>query len=226
MTEKKIKIAIPAEIQNVPNYLAALTALGAEPLLVQPDCRAEDFDGLLLPGGVDVDPSSYHRENVACGETNVDLDRWQLGVLDKFVQLKKPVFGICRGHQVINVYFGGTLIQHVPHAERHAWGEGTPGDKVHMGKAHEGSYIAKLYGTEFPHNSAHHQAADIVGNGLRVVEYSDDGLVEASFHESLPIWSVQWHPERMCFAHQRNDTVDGSLVISFFLDQVRKWNEK
>lgn len=220
--EKKLRIAIPAPESDIPNYLAALRALGAEPVPVDAECSADGFDGLLLPGGVDVDPANYHRANVACGTTKPSLDAWQLTVLDRFVKQQKPVFGICRGHQVINVYFGGTLIQHVPGAERHARDAGASVDKVHMSHAEPGSFLAQLYGTNFAINSAHHQASDDVAPVLHVVQHSDDGLVEAAVHQSLPVWSVQWHPERMCFAHKRSDTVDGSLVLQFFLDRVKE----
>ena len=68
-------------------------------------------------------------------------------------------------------------------------------------------------------NSSHHQAIEHTGKGLRAVMYSGDGVIEAAEHDSLPVWSVQWHPERMCFRHRRDDTVDGSLIFRFFLDQ-------
>lgn len=223
MDERKLRIAIPAPETDVLNYIAAMLALGAEPVLVDAACSAEQYDGLLLPGGVDVDPSYYHRENVACGTLKPELDAWQFAVLDKFVKLGKPVFGICRGHQVINVYFGGTLIQHVPNAHLHARDAGVPKDKVHISHADYGSYLAKIYGTDFYTNSAHHQASEIIGQGLHVVQHSAEGIVEAAYHEILPVWSVQWHPERMCFAHQRSDTVDGSLVLKFFLDRVKEY---
>lgn len=222
MNDRKLRIAIPAPEQDVPNYVAAMKALGAEPVLVTDDCDASTYDGLLLPGGVDVDPTYYNRANVACGTIRPELDACQFAVLDKFVKLGKPVLGICRGHQVINVYFGGTLIQHIPCANLHARDAGIPQDKVHISHAEPDSYIAGLYGTDFFINSAHHQASEIIGQGLKVVQHSDEGIVEAAYHENFPVWSVQWHPERMCFAHQRNDTVDGSLVLQFFLDQVKK----
>ena len=71
-------------------------------------------------------------------------------------------------------------------------------------------------------NSSHHQAVDIPGKGFRTVMQSEDGVTEAMQHESLPIWSVQWHPERMCFGFRREDTADGSGVFRFFLEQCRE----
>ena len=74
-------------------------------------------------------------------------------------------------------------------------------------------------------NSSHHQGVDRPGNGLRVVLRAQDGVIEAMEHETLPVWCVQFHPERMCFKHQRDDTVDGSLLFRFFLDQCKRKSE-
>ena len=143
----------------------------------------------------------------------------QLRTLDWFFRAGKPVFGICRGHQVINVYFGGTLIQNLPTWETHKWEEATDRDRAHETDAEPGSWIAGIYGTRFSTNSAHHQGVDVAGKGLIVDQRAPDGVVEAMHHESAPLWCVQWHPERMCYAHRREDTVDGSLVLSWFLDR-------
>ena len=225
MCNNNIRIAIPAPEKDVPNYLDALRALGATPVLVNPDCDAAAFDGLLLPGGVDVDPLRYGCENTA-SHVDPDLDAWQWKVLEKFVALSKPVFGICRGHQLINVYFGGTLIQHIDCADRHAQDAGTHIDKVHATHADPGRFIAELYGTNFSTNSSHHQAVDRLGKGLCIVQRSAEGIAEAMYHVVLPVWSVQWHPERMCFAFRRDDTADGSIVLKWFLEKCaqRKTN--
>ena len=212
MSEEPLKIAIPGRDGDVINYTIAMMMLGAQPVTVWDEWNVEDFDGLLLPGGVDVHPGRYGQENVACGTIDEALDAIQFEIADAFIKAGKPVLGICRGHQLLNVYFGGTLIQDLENADHHKW---TPeGDRVHDTTADEGSFIAGIYGTAFPVNSAHHQ-------GLKAVQYSDDGVVEAMYHETLPVISVQWHPERMCFDHQREDTVNGSLVLSYFLDMCR-----
>lgn len=216
MSKDVLKIAIPGRDGDVINYTIAMMMLGAQPVVVWDEWNAEDFDGLLLPGGVDVHPGRYGQENVACGTIDEALDEIQFSIADAFIKAGKPVMGICRGHQLLNVYFGGTLIQDLSNADYHKW---TPeGDRVHETAAVEDSFIAELYGTEFAVNSAHHQAVDALGEGLRVIQHSDDGVIEAMYHESLPVISVQWHPERMCFDHQRDDTVDGSAVLRYFLD--------
>lgn len=178
--------------------------------------RVENYDGLLIPGGWDVNPMRYGQENDGSIFVMNCLDDLQFDVLDKFVNSKKPVLGICRGHQLINVYFGGTLIQDLPTSYRHFYDENKQ-DRVHRCIAAQDSWLSKLYGTEFPHNSCHHQAVDRPGEGLLVDSYClEDGTVEAIHHTSLPVFGVQWHPERMCLVHEREDTVNGLAVFQFF----------
>lgn len=213
------RILIPEIETAVTNYENALKGSGAEPIVItSAEFDVDDFDGLLLPGGADIDPARYGQENIASEGVNERRDELQFQVLDAFVRAKKPVFGICRGHQVINVYFGGTLIQNLDSSERHSRMGGCE-DKAHSGTAEEGSFLADIYGHTFSVNSSHHQAVERAGEGLQIAMLSDDGVVEALKHVELPIWSVQWHPERICFAHRREDTVDGSLVLRFFVDR-------
>lgn len=239
---KNPRIAIPEINQNVKNYVNAAAAAGMEPVVISIQTeqlsskeqqeyldyskfKAEDFDGLLLPGGVDIDPSRYGQENHGSTMVNEKLDELQFDILDDFVKKGKPVFGICRGHQVINVYFGGTMIQHLPTAFRHARKLEEP-DKVHDCIARPGSWLAELYGTKFTHNSAHHQAVDLCGQNLVVDSHCpEDGTIEAMHHEILPVYSVQWHPERMCLDWERNDTVNGLLALQFFCSVCRSFQK-
>ena len=204
------------------NYFETLRALGAAPAEYAATDDPARFDGLLLPGGVDIDPARYGRENTACGEIDAALDELQFSVLGAFIRAGRPVFGICRGHQLINAFFGGTLIQNLPSWPRHKWDEVTDADRAHDSEAIRDSWIAAIYGASFRVNSAHHQGVETVGDGLVVDQRSDDGVVEAMHHERLPVWSVQWHPERMCLSRAREDTVDGSRVIAFFIEQCRR----
>ena len=216
-----MKIAIPTNRpQAVVNYVDALTQAGA-----QADAgRAfdpEEYDGLLLPGGWDVNPARYGKERIPEETIDDDLDAVQFPVLESFLKAGKPVLGICRGHQLLNVAFGGTLIQHIPGAEKHtSLPEG--GDNVHAIRIRTDSFLYPLYGAGCRVNSSHHQAIETPGTELRVTALSEDGVAEAVEHESLPVWGVQFHPERMCFRFRREDTADGSDVIRFFLEQCRK----
>ena len=220
MIEQKKRVAVPVLAgMSCDNYLAALRETGMEAVVVTDAALdVSAFDGLLSPGGVDIHPERYGQAVNGTEKTNRALDELQLAVLDAFVKAGKPVLGICRGHQLINVYFGGTLIQNLPMRRRHARDEGSDQDKVHMNAAAAGSWIDALYGPSLSTNSSHHQAVDRAGEGLIVDARSDDGVVEAMHHESLPIYSVQWHPERMSYALRRSDTVDGSGIFRVFMN--------
>ncbi len=227
------RIAIPEINQDVRNYTGAVAAAGMEPVVISvqseqmkknyqqeyldySEFRVKAYDGLLIPGGWDINPCRYGEENRGSIMIMDALDELQFSMLDDFVTVGKPVLGICRGFQIINVYFGGTMIQHLSTAFRHFRKLDEP-DKAHGCIAAEGSWLAKLYGTKFTHNSAHHQAVDRLGEGLVIDSRCDkDGTVEALHHTSLPIYAVQWHPERMCLELTRDDTVNGLPVFQFF----------
>ena len=212
------RIAIPVpDLARYANYADVLSALGALPVGVGADVDAEGFDGLLLPGGGDIAPSRYGQADAGCLYVDPALDDMQFAALGAFVKAGRPVLGICRGHQLVNVYFGGTLIQHLAQAAAHSRGGGSE-DRVHATTAVPGSVLCGLYGEAFRVNSSHHQGVDRLGEGLAVTQYSADGVVEALEHERLPILCMQWHPERMCLAHARSDTVDGSAVVGYFLE--------
>lgn len=215
-----LRIAIPTNRpQAVTNYLHALTMTGAHGETGR-EFSPDQYDGLLLPGGCDVNPARYGKEPIPQEIIDDDQDALQFDVLARFLEAKKPVLGICRGHQLLNVAFGGTLIQDLQGAEKH---KSLPSgeDNVHPVRAERNSFLYRIYGSGFRVNSSHHQGVDLPGKGLRGVLYAEDGVTEAIEHDSLPVWGVQWHPERMCFLHQRDDTVDGSLIFRFFLEQCR-----
>ena len=222
MSNATLNIAVPVlPGADIANYLRALEHLGAKGVVFHAPDGIEACDGLLLPGGWDADPALYGQENTACQGVNRELDRLQMRALEAFARAEKPVLGICRGLQMINVGFGGTLIQHLPTAADHSRDAGSDQDKVHQTRAEAGSFLDALYGARFTTNSSHHQAVDRLGEGLRAVQWADDGVVEAIVHDRLPVWGVQWHPERMCFEHRRADTVDGARVIDMFLQKCR-----
>lgn len=221
-TALKIAIPIPPE-DRYPNYFAAMEAFGAEGVKAPRDVDPAGFDGLLLPGGDDVDPRQYGQEMAGAVDPDPALDALQLSVIDRFYRAGKMIFGICRGHQLLNVYFGGTLIQDLKNGKLHDWDEGKSSDKAHETRALSGSWLEKIYGEKFPTNSAHHQAVDRLGKGLTVDQYALDGIIEGMHHESGHVYSVQWHPERMCLKHQRDDTVDGGAVLRWFLEKCRSF---
>lgn len=176
-----------------------------------------DYDGLLLCGGSDVHPRRFGQD--IDGSRNIDeaRDAAELALFKAFFDAGKPIMGICRGHQVINIALGGTLIQDIPTAERHI-------RRNDMAQAHfvtsvKKSFLSDIYGEKFSVNSSHHQALDKLGKGLSAIAISsDDGYNEAIIHNDLPIFGVQWHPEKMCFSARREDTVDGRYIIEHFVN--------
>ena len=218
------RIAIPVlsrdPERDFANYFAALRHSGAEPVAVGRDFDIDDLDGLLLPGGGDIDPCYYGQARLTeCGEPDRDLDALQFAVLDAFVRARKPVLGVCRGHQLVNVHFRGTLFQHLDTAGDHTRRDGA--DNVHATRVEPDSRLFRVYGAEPTVNSSHHQGVDRPGDGLRVVQRAADGVVEALEHESLPILCVQWHPERMRGGFWREGLADGDKLFEAFVNRCR-----
>lgn len=214
-----MRVAVAALPDTGNNYIAALEGVGLEAIkTLDPEAEAA-CAALLLPGGGDVEPSLYGHENQGSRDIDRALDDRQLAMLERFLRAGKPVLGICKGMQLLNVRFGGTLIQHLAVSDTHAWSEG---DRVHLCRAAEGSLLRTLYGREFSVNSLHHQAVAAVGKGFRLTAWAPDGTAEAMEHESLPLIGVQFHPERMCFGKARPDTVDGSAIFRYFQKMLEK----
>jgi putative glutamine amidotransferase len=137
-------------------------------------------------------------------------------LLKAFVDAGKPVLGICRGHQLINVFFGGSLHQDLPEKSLHTNQQDLY--ITHCITAKDNSMLCKLYGPSFVVNSSHHQAVDRLGNDLTATAYWNDTYIEGFEHCSQRIYGVQWHPERMCVNEKRADTVDGIKIFEWFLN--------
>lgn len=199
-------VYIYGEAESFPNYRRAVEAAGGRAVFGRKR-RSLLGDALLLPGGGDLEPWRYGQANAASRNLDPERDEAELALLQDFTAAGKPVLGICRGLQTVNVFFGGTLAQDIP-------GHGARGgaDGLHP--------VRRAPGTPMPLsggwvNSAHHQAADRLGSGLRAVQWAEDGVVEALRHERLPVWAVQWHPERL------GDPVPGRRLMEAFLNLGR-----
>ena len=162
---------------------------------------ANEFDGFICTGGDDVDPSIYGEEkHPKCGTIESARDVFELSLLNKVTALDKPVMGICRGIQIMNVALGGTLWQDIPSQ----WSE--PNGTVHFVRNEtndprhhvtvSGSLLELLGEKTVVTNSYHHQAVKTPGDGLTVCGVNEDGMIEAIEHTELSFYkAVQWHPE-------------------------------
>lgn len=213
------RIQISGDAGQMDNYIRAVRALGGLPVPGYAPAPDPTCDGLLLCGGGDIEPSRYGQDMAGSFPPDLPRDEAEFALIAAFRAAGKPIFGICRGMQILNVAFGGDMIQHLPAGCRpfHCGRE----DRVHAVRAAEGSLLFHLYGKLFAVNSFHHQAVDRLGEGLIPTAWSESGVVEALEHTSLPILGVQYHPERMSFDLRRADTVDGEPLLAHFMDLCR-----
>lgn len=188
-------VLIAGKKEMTKNYRNALDLLGITydiSLKANAD-TLNKYDALLLPGGADIEPSLFGQNNLGSREIDVGCDVSQLALLHHFVLAQKPVLGICKGLQLINVYFGGSIIQDLPGKDMH---ESSSKDVFHDTYLRPGCFLESLYSGTLRVNSAHHQGIGALGHGLRILQLSPDQTVEALCHPTLPILGVQWHPER------------------------------
>jgi putative glutamine amidotransferase len=208
-------------------YVAALRAAGARTALLPP-CQpagAEEllapFDGLLLAGGGDIEPARYGAaDHPHQFEIDPDRDELELELARAAVDGGVPTLGICRGFQLLNVAFGGTLVQHLPELDGQS--DHPAGNQVqhrdeamqalHGLRVEPGSRLAEALGrVEAEGLSHHHQGLDRLGDGFRPVAWAPDGLVEGIEREQGWTVGVLWHPESTAAA----DPVQQRLLRAF-----------
>src|SRR5574340_300519 len=216
------------------NVLVLMTpAIEAESMVRRSDIRlyhyAEALDALVLQGGADMAPSTYGEEPRDPEWAGDKVrDRYEIELFESFVGKGKPVLGICRGCQLINVAFGGSLYQdiatQVPGALNHR-DSSQYEKKFHLARFVPGTALAKLYPNrpEALVNSIHHQAVNQLGRGLIVeAQAVPDGIVEAvRWRGPSYVMGVQWHPEFMFGPGMDASYLDGSPILTEFLDAAR-----
>ncbi len=203
-------------------YVSTLADAGATPFIIpllddMVTLRAiyDELDGVFLCGGVDMDPSSYgESKHYLCGATDADRDATEMQLVRWAIQEKKPVFGVCRGVQVINVACGGTLHQDlasaIPQSIKHDYfpvqGRYERHLLTHSIKVDEASQLGRLLGVRaIKVNSMHHQAIERIGNGLVSTAWAPDGVIEGIESSSNRHYmvGVQWHPEELAATDPR-----------------------
>jgi len=211
------KVLISCTTHDAACYQTALKSLNIEPVLSDKIENEQDYAGLLLPGGGDISPIFYHRRNLGSKDICITEDIIQLLLFHRFFENRKPILGICKGMQLINVALGGSLLQTLPTEKMHIWHKG---DNYHKTVLLSGSVLHKLYGEELFVNSAHHQAVHTLGNNLIATQYAYDGTIEAIEHNSLPVLGLQWHPERLCDNSRSKDFANGRLIFEWFASKL------
>jgi putative glutamine amidotransferase len=200
-------------------YVAALVAAGARVTLLppaQPGAAAEllaRFDGLLLAGGGDIEPARYGAaDHPAQYGMDPDRDELELELATAAVAMGVPVLGICRGVQLLNVAFGGTLVQHLPDGDGRIAHRDQAKQAMHDVEMERGSRLAEALGqTRATCRSHHHQGLDRIGDGFRPVAWAPDGLVEGIERDRGWTVGVLWHPESTA----ASDPVQHRLLRSF-----------
>ena len=189
-------------------YVESILRAGGNPVLLPPtedeeltEDLAEMMDGLLIPGGVDMSPCFYGESPVPqVVATDRRMDLFEIRLVRLVRAMGKPILGICRGHQLLNVAFGGTLYQDIPTqfegAHCHYQRSDLRSELFHGVTAEDGSAIAMMMGaTQFDVNTFHHQAVRDVAPGFEATAWSEDNMVEGIEADDGRIIGVQWHPE-------------------------------
>lgn len=212
---------------DMANYVARP---GVLPILIPELPKAKklatikELDGLVLQGGSDLAPETYNEKPIGRWLGDAIRDEYELELIDLFLKAGKPVLGICRGFQLMNAFYGGSLYQdidtQIPTDIKHR--DAQEYDHVHHEiRFVQGSFLEQLHQEELNPmvNSVHHQAVKELGKGLLPQAYSkEDDFLEAFIHQSEApgkIMGVQWHPE---FFHTLGDKlIDPNKIIDTFL---------
>jgi putative glutamine amidotransferase len=232
-----VSAEIPPSWVMSQRYILTLTAAGAIPWLIPLVDDAtlrgvyERLDAVFLPGGADIDPATYGADpHPLCDKTDRDRDRVEVALARWALEDEKPVLGVCRGMQLINVAAGGSLYRDIadelPGALKHDYfpfrGQSFARDYLaHEVRVTEGTRLAELMGAgSLRVNSMHHQGVKTLGRGLRPTAVAPDGLVEAIEGDREGyLLAVQWHPEALTDNDPRT-----RAIFSDFIAAAAEWS--
>ena len=216
------------------DYVEAILRAGGIPFIIPFNEELESIremvehvDGVILSGGHDVNPYNYGEDPLLkIGEVFPERDVFDMEIYKTAVKFNKPVFGICRGFQIINVVNGGSLYQDLSYADfvklKHDQ-QDNPSQATHFVKFEEGTFLRDILGEESKVNSFHHQILKDVAPGFKVVAKSPDGVVESiqKITEDCFVVGVQWHPEMLSVKYE-----DSQKVFDEFVKEVEKRKSK
>lgn len=199
-------IDYPSQAVNE-DYIDAVMKAGGVPILLpicdeeMIDAQLNCIDGLIVCGGIDINPLFYHENcQFEQSESSFRRDSYELKLIQKCAQKKIPILGICRGQQMINIAFKGTLYQDnkmlSPSVMQHQQQERKE-YPIHSIQIEKDSFLYPLLGESYYVNSLHHQSIHQLAAGFRVIAKADDQIIEAIQHNKFNIWGVQFHPEMM-----------------------------
>jgi len=220
------------------SYVSAVLAANGNPLVVPYGAKYEDItelaliaDGLLLPGGGDIEPAHYGQDlHEKTENVSKERDELELSLVKAFLEKRKPIFGVCRGAQILNVAMGGSLCSDIEcetNEPLHHWkkeglsaADQFPEDS-HSIEIEDDSVLAEFFGLkETVVNSLHHQSIKAVASGLRIGARSNDGIIEGieSVHMNERwLLGVQWHPEAILERHPEN-----KILFERFIEASRR----
>lgn len=214
----------------LPGYMDGVTQAGGAPVILPLTDDAatlsqlvDTCDGILVTGGQDVSPALYGEAvRPECQELCPERDRMEQVLLELAFRADKPLFGICRGIQILNAALGGTLYQDLPAqhpsgVEHHMT---PPYDRLgHTVSFPAGSPLEQVIGRrDMPVNSYHHQAIKDLASSLLPMAFTEDGIIEAVFMPDRKfVWAVQWHPE-FCYKVDENSR----KLFSAFVEAARQ----
>lgn len=222
----KYRVAVTyREPEKLGAYVNALSSCGIEAIPLLPDRKhsIDEFNGLLLSGGTDINPYLYGQERIAVtDEPDCLRDEMEKQLLKEALVSNLPILAICRGMQLFNVFYGGTLIQHLNNSDKHHHRFSDDiFSAVHSVNIQPKTRLAEICGSGLHTvNSRHHQGIQKLGAGLIASAISYDGLIEAIEDPNKYFAvAVQWHPEDRI----KNVPKDAAIVTSF-VNAVRNWS--
>ncbi|HOP30204.1 MAG TPA: gamma-glutamyl-gamma-aminobutyrate hydrolase family protein [Spirochaetota bacterium] len=208
------------------DYIDAVYESGAIPVLIPPleniaiiDHILSGLDGIIITGGDDISPALYGEQNTGQSlKTSLVRDEAEKYILGKVLESGNPILGICRGFQLINVYFGGKLYQDLETQFRvginHRNQFMNPEELHHEVRIEDGTMLFEIIRSErCMVNSRHHQGVREPGDGLIPVAFASDGLIEAVENSEMNIVAVQWHPENLFRRGGKYGSIFSDLII-------------